>query len=201
MGAAFVLGVAFERLVTLRSHLVRRGAIVFLIGWFGVQAFQARSHALDYTDDLSFWRATAKAVPRSAKARLNYGVMLGVRQRLPERLKEGAVAIQLAPMWPMAHVYQGDTLCRMDRIDDAWPYYKKGFLLGPNQPNLVALGLQCLWDKSRIEPHRVELREMAAQTPGSWLAYLANDILDNGTENRGVQPKYRPRGYDEGPKK
>jgi hypothetical protein len=42
---------------------------------------------------------------------------------------------------------------------------------------------------------------MAAKHPGSWLAYLAYDILENGEEYKGVQPKYRPRGYNEGPKK
>jgi hypothetical protein len=201
IGAAFVLGAVIDQLVTLRKERSRQVATALVGCWFAVQVFQARRHAMDYTDDLSFWRATAEAVPKSAKARLNHGVMLGARQRLAERLHEGAEAMRLAPKWPMAHVYQGDTLCRMDRAVEAWPHYKEGFLLGPNEPNLIALGLQCLWDKKQIEPHREELRSMAEKTPGSWLAYLAYDILDNGVEHQGVQPKYRPRGYNEGPKK
>jgi hypothetical protein len=27
------------------------------------------------------------------------------------------------------------------------------------------------------------------------------DIVNNGDKHNGVQPKYRPRGYNEGPKK
>ncbi|MGC4066166.1 MAG: hypothetical protein QM784_16285 [Polyangiaceae bacterium] len=118
-----------------------------------------------------------------------------------ERLGEGAAAIRLAPHWPMAHVYQGDTLCRMGRLDEAWPHYRRGFELGPNESNLIALALQCLWDHQHLERHRAELSEMAEKVPGSWLSYLVFDILEHGGEHNGVQPKYRPRGYNEGPRK
>lgn len=201
IGAAFVLGALVHGVTLMKPGGLRRIAASALVAWFGFQAFQARCHAIDYTDDLSFWRATAHATPNSAKARLNHAVMLGARQRLPERLAEGAHAIRLAPKWPMARIYQGDTLCRMDRLDEAWPHYREGFELGPNESHLIALALQCLWDKKQIEPHRQELQALAAKHPGSWLAYLAYDILDNGEEYKGVQPKYRPRGYNEGPKK
>lgn len=201
IGASLVLGVIVHRLHELRSGKVNRVALSVFGLWLGFQLFQARRHALDYTDDLSFWRATAKATPNSAKARLNHAVMLGARNRLAERLAEGAHAVRLAPKWPMAHIYQGDTLCRMDKPAEAWPYYRKGFELGPNESNLIALALQCLWDKKHIEPHAEELKAMAAEHPGSWLAYLGNDIVENGEEHKGVQPKYRPRGYNEGPKK
>ncbi|HEY5959223.1 MAG TPA: tetratricopeptide repeat protein [Polyangiaceae bacterium] len=201
IGATLVLGALVNRWTTFQSGLSRKFTIGIVAVWFGIQMAQARLHAFDYTDDLSFWRATAKATPNSAKARLNHAVMLGARQRLPERLAEGAHAIELAPKWPMAHIYQGDTLCRMERPLEAWPHYVRGFELGPNESNLIALALQCLWDKKSIEPHRDELQSLAAKHPGSWLAYLAYDILDNGAEHNGVQPKYRPRGYNEGPKK
>jgi len=36
--------------------------------------------------------------------------------------------------------------------------------------------------------------------PGSWLAFLGSDLVYNGVANGGVQKKYRPRAYDEGPK-
>jgi hypothetical protein len=70
--------------------------------------------------------------------------------------------------------------------------------------SLVALGLQCLWDEKQLEedmPARDELRNAADEFPGSWLKYLVDDILSNGDEYKGVNPKYRPRGYNEGPKK
>lgn len=201
MGAAFVLGALLYRVVRMRSGNWRTLLLSVMGLGLVFQAVQARRHAIDYTDDLSSWRATARATPNSAKARLNHAVMLGARQRLQERLAEGAHAIRLAPKWPMAHIYQGDTLCRMERPDEAWPHYRNGSEIGPNESNLIAPALQCLWDKKRIEPHREELHAMAAKHPGSWLAYLAYDILENGEEYKGVQPKYRPRGYNEGPKK
>src|SRR5260370_24695868 len=105
----------------------RASAIVFVIVFMIVQGLCARAHANDYTDDLVFWNATRHAVPRSAKAHLNYSVMQGARGNLEERRKANAVALELAPKWPMANVYLGDTLCRMHRAEEAWPHYRDGF--------------------------------------------------------------------------
>jgi tetratricopeptide (TPR) repeat protein len=161
----------------------------------------ARKHALDYTDDLAFWSATREAAPESAKAHLNYSVMVGARGRLDERLAANRRAMEIAPEWPMAHVYYGDTLCRLKRTNDAWPHYKRGLELAPNDPNLIALSLQCLWDQNAIESRKDELIELSQRHPGSWLAFLASDIVWYGKQHGGVQKKYRPRSYDEGPKK
>ena len=49
-------------------------------------------------------------------------------------------------------------------------------------------------------PHEDELRDLAVDHEGSWLAYLATDTLANYEKNNGVDPKHRPRGYNEGPK-
>src|SRR5690606_2704180 len=57
-----------------RAGWVAAAAIVAFLGFQGVAA---RAHANDYTDDLVFWEATRRAVPRSAKAHLNYSVMQG----------------------------------------------------------------------------------------------------------------------------
>jgi hypothetical protein len=197
IGAALMVGPAVAWLLRRTASGVLRGA---LIAWFAFQAFSARWHALDYSDDLAFWRATMRAVPRSAKAQLNYSVMVGARDDLPERLAANKRAIALAPRWAMAHVYLGDTLCRMERAAEGWPSYVRGFELAPNDPNLVALGLQCLWDKKSIESRRDELLRMVSDHPGSWLAFLASDIVHNGKEHDGVQKQYRPRSYNGGPK-
>ncbi len=196
-----VVGLALV-LAPLLARLARHGRVgVALVAvFFGFQAVRTRMHALDYNTDLTFWRATAKAAPMSAKAHLNYGVMLGARGKLEERLIENRRALELAPHWPMAHVYYGDTLCRLHRADEAWPHFIRGFEMGPNDLNLIALGLQCLWDEKKIESHEEELLAAADEHPGTWLAYLGKDILYNGEEHGGVQKKYRPRGYDEGPK-
>ncbi|PIE05331.1 MAG: hypothetical protein CSA75_05310 [Sorangium cellulosum] len=175
-------------------------AVGLCVAFVTFQAGRARTHALHYADDLVFWDATRKSVPNSSKAHLNYSVMWGARGRLDIRLYANRDALKLAPKWPMAHVYLGDTLCRLHRPDEAWPHYKDGFELAPGDPNLIALALQCLYDESSLEKHRTELVELANKHPGSWLAYLANDTLNNAAKNKGVDPKYRPRGYNEGPK-
>ena len=195
-GVACLLSVLFTRLLLVRA----RWGTVVVFGFLGFQALAGRWHALDYTDDLIFWRATHNAVPRSAKAQLNYSVMLGARGELAERLKINGEAMRLAPKWPMAHVYYGDTLCRLKRAEEAWPHYIAGFELAPNDLNLIALGLQCAWDEKIIDTHKDELLALCDKYPGSWLAYLASDLVYNGVANGGVQKKYRPRAYDEGPK-
>jgi len=200
VGSSLILGAAFAWAAARPGW--RRGAVIGIACFFGFQAAKARWHALDYTSDLTFWRATARAVPNSAKAHLNHSVMVGAHNGdLPKRLAINGEAKRLAPEWPMAHVYYGDTLCRMNRAEEAWPHYKRGFELGPNDPNLLALGLQCLWDHKAIESRHDELLEMAEQSPGSWLAYFATEIVHRGAEHGGIEKKYRPRGYDEGPKK
>ncbi|MGH7293787.1 MAG: tetratricopeptide repeat protein, partial [Polyangiaceae bacterium] len=206
IGTAIVLAVAFAGLFSRarRVHAVPAAAGL-LAFYLGFQCVAARLHALDYTNDLVFWDATRKAVPRSAKAHLNYSVMLGARGDLEGRLVSNDVALHLAPEWPMASVYEGDTLCRLHRTTEALPHYLRGFELGPNDLSLIALGLQCLWDEKVISaeeaPARVDLQELADRFPGSWLKYLVDDTFENGEEYGGVNPKYRPRGYNEGPKK
>ncbi|HXN32689.1 MAG TPA: tetratricopeptide repeat protein [Polyangiaceae bacterium] len=203
VGSAIVLAIAFRRFVTAGGGVGRLGIGALLV-FFAVQCAAARRHAFDYTNDLVFWDATRKAVPRSAKAHLNYSVMLGARGDLEGRLVSNGAALGLAPGWPMANVYEGDTLCRLHRGEEALPHYLRGFSLGSNDMNLIALGLQCLWDEHQLDEDssaRTELQTLADQYPGSWLKYLVDDTLSNGDENHGVSPKYRPRGYNEGPKK
>jgi len=198
-----------------KTGLRRAHAIGLLVAAFTLfQSVAARLHANDYTTDLTFWDATRKAVPRSAKAHLNYSVMKGARGDLEARRAANAIALELAPEWPMASIYLGDTLCRMHRAPEAWPHYKKGFEMAQNDVNLLSLGLQCLWDEKLITPPkaeggepappesatRAELRVIAARHPGSWLEWLTNDIVANGETHKGVDPKHRPRGYNEGPK-
>ncbi len=214
VGTSLVIALALTKL--LERSRSRWVGVVFGV-FFGVQAFQARAHALDYMDDLTFWDATRRAVPLSAKAQLNYSVMLGARGQLRERLHYNEIALRLAPKWAMAHIYYGDTLCRLANTPDppsnkpdplkrlaraelAVPHYLKGFGLAPNDPNLISLALQCMWDEKLVPAHADELNDLAAQHPSSWLTFLVNDIVENGEKNGGVQKKYRPRSYDEGPR-
>jgi tetratricopeptide (TPR) repeat protein len=201
IGTALLIGLALSELYArLRSPAGARVAIALIAGFLGFQALRARMHALDYIDDLTFWNATRHAVPNSAKAHLNYSVMVGARGRLDERLAASKKALDIAPSWPMAHVYYGDTLCRLHRADEAWPHYARGFELAPNDSNLIALGLQCLWDEKGVEKRGDALVALGDKHPGSWLAYLARDIVYNGEQHGGVEKKYRPRSYNEGPK-
>jgi hypothetical protein len=204
IGSCLLLAIFFGWLLRrYREGRPRQVVVAGLVLFFLVQGVAARAHANDYTDDLVFWDATRKAVPRSAKAHLNYSVMKGARGDLQARLDANRTALELAPQWPMASIYLGDTLCRMHRAPEAWPHYKQGFELAPNDVNLVALALQCLWDEKLLEegsPVRAELDEIKDKHPGSWVEYLGRNILEHGTEHNGVEPKYRPRGYNEGPK-
>ncbi len=200
LGAA---GVSVWWFVKDRKANGARMAVVATFAFFLFQCFAARRHANDYTDDLVFWDATRRAVPRSAKAHLNYSVMKGARGDLEARRESNEVALELAPRWPMASIYLGDTLCRLHRAPEAWPHYVRGFELAPNDVNLIALAMQRLWDEKMLEEQsdvRRELDAMKDEHPGTWLEYLARDILEHGTEHNGVDPKYRPRGYNEGPK-
>jgi hypothetical protein len=201
IGSCFVIAAVVAWLYD-RTKGKNHGAIAIGIfaAFLAYQGARCRLHAFDYKDDLVFWDATRHAVPRSAKAHLNYSVMWGARGRLDIRLESNRVAAHLAPKWPMAHVYLGDTLCRLHRAPEAWPHYAKGFEMANGDPNLISLGLQCMWEEQDFEPHREELIEIASKYPGSWLHYLVHDVASNGTKNNGVDPKYRPRGYNEGPK-
>jgi hypothetical protein len=205
VGTSILIGLTLDMLFeeTRIRALYKRFAVGFVLFFFLFQAFSARRHANDYTDDLAFWDATRHAVPRSAKAHLNYSVMKGARGDLEERLVGNAEALKLSPDWPMANIYYGDTLCRLHRAKEAIPYYERGFELAYNDVNLIALGMQCLWDEKELAdeaPLRGDLSERAAKFPGSWYDYLVKDIIANGTEHNGVDPKHRPRGYNEGPK-
>jgi tetratricopeptide (TPR) repeat protein len=190
--------------VRQKTGLRRAHAVGLFVAAFTLfQSVAARLHANDYTTDLTFWDATRKAVPRSAKAHLNYSVMKGARGDLESRRAANVIALELAPEWPMASIYLGDTLCRLHRAPEAVPHYKRGFELAPNDINLIALALQCLWDEKMLvadAPLRSELDELGNKNPGSWLDYLVKDILAHGEEHNGVDPKHRPRGYNEGPK-
>ena len=107
----------------------------------------------------------------------------------------------------------------MHRAPEAVDDYLRGFNLAPNDMNLIALGVQCLWDErviSKVDNPEADdkkivpapdadastkLTALGIEHTGSWLTYIVDDTLRNGAANNGVNPKYRPRGYNEGPKK
>jgi hypothetical protein len=201
IGTSLLVGGAAAALLERTAGARKTAAICVVCAFFSFQAGKARAHALDYTDDLTFWRAALHSAPNSAKAHLNYSVMVGARNRLEERLESNRRALELAPDWPMAHVYYGDTLCRMHRARQAWPHYRRGFELAPDNSSLIALGLQCLYSEHAVNTAlEEELLGLARAHPGSWLDYLATDLVHNGKKHGGVEQKYRPRGYNEGPK-
>ncbi|HSC88693.1 MAG TPA: hypothetical protein VLC09_15535 [Polyangiaceae bacterium] len=201
IGFAVLAGLLVSRLCRRASQWPSQwpsrwvGALAAL--YLGIQAFAARTHALDYSDDLSFWEATARAVPESAKAQLNWGVMLGARGRLAERIERSRRAVELAPDWPMGRVYLADALCRAERPTEAWPQYLRGLELGHDQSALVALSLQCLWDHHAFASHEAELLALADRYPGSWLTYLAYEVAQRGELHGGVPKAQRPRGYNQ----
>ncbi len=201
IGSSLAIAVALASVCEpLRGRRLWRWSLPALVcGLFlGTQAQLARRHAAHYTDDLIFWRATKDAVPNSAKAHLNYSVMVGARGDLETRLEESYRALAIAPGWSMANIYTGDTLCRMHRPHDAWPHYKHGFELAPNDRGLISLALQCMHDENILLDYERELRTLSGANTGSWLAYLVDDTLKNHDDHGGVSPDYRPRSYNQG---
>ena len=86
--------------------------------------------------------------------------MKGARGDLERASPRTSIALELAPQWPMASIYIGDTLCRLHRADEAWPHYVSGFELAPNDVNLIALALQCLWDEKMLAEDSASAREL-----------------------------------------
>ena len=197
IGSAVLLAVGFVRVFeTARSDAERVGLRALLAAFVAIQCIAAWRHARDYASDLDFWEATRKAAPKSAKAHLNYSLAVGARGDLAARLAENEEALRLAPNWPMANVYEGDVLCRLRRTREGLPYFLRGFSLAPNDEHLVAAGLQSLWDAHQFEvdsPVPGDLEELADHHPGTWLAYLVRDTVENGTQRRGVDRRYLPR--------
>lgn len=172
----------------------RRTWMQLLVFGFLLQSLQSRAHAMHYWDDVAFWRATRMGDPPSAKAQLNYGIMVGARGDLETRLEHTRRAVALAPDWAMAHVYLGDVLCRMRRPDEALAHYERGLDLAPNKRSLVALALQCLWDQGAYQRSLPHLLVVAQRHPGSWVEFL---LGQTSRRHGGVPLHYRPRGYNE----
>jgi hypothetical protein len=153
------------------------------------QSIAARMHANDFNDDLSFWESAAHNTPMNAKAHLNYSVMLGARgqelrgmthtQAQEARLVENLRAAELAPDWDMALIYVGDTLCQLDRMDEAWTWYVKGFRAAPSNTGLMALALDCMSTKNALLGKEKEARAIAQepQYAGGWLKFMLEDTL------------------------
>jgi tetratricopeptide (TPR) repeat protein len=192
------------------AWLVRRkwtAGVAAAIAFVAMQAGFARKHANHFHDDLAFWQAAAAAVPNSAKAHLNYSVMLGARagelwkytpqQAQEARLAENIRATELAPRWDMAFIYVGDTLCQLNRFDEAWDWYAKGFRIGPANTGLIALALQCLSDHNALLAKETEAREVANEEAmrGTWYAYLVDETLGRERRCRGIDPD--PNQFEE----
>ncbi len=126
--------------------------------------------------------------------------MLGARGQLEDRLKINAEAMRLAPKWPMAHVYYGDTLCRLKRAEQAWPHYMHGFELAPNDLNLIALGLQCAWEEKIIESPQGRAARGFRSTPRELARVSRQRPRVQWRGERGSAEEVSPRAYDEGPK-
>lgn len=79
----------------------------------------------DWNDDLSLFRATAEASPRSGKARANHAVALIRAERYPEALEEAQAATRTAPNYPAAEGALGTALFRLGRPGEAIPHLRR----------------------------------------------------------------------------
>ncbi|GAC1574634.1 MAG: hypothetical protein NVS3B20_06260 [Polyangiales bacterium] len=173
---------------------------VFLL----VQLVQARRHTNHFKNDLTFWQSASLAVPNSAKAHLNYSVMLGARavelwkyttkQAQEARLVENIRATELAPHWDMAFIYVGDTLCQLNRMDEAWDWYKKGFRIGPANRSLIALALQCMSDHNALLAKETDALALVSEKDlaNSWADHILRDTLKREHNCRGISQTPAP---------
>jgi hypothetical protein len=175
--------------------IVRRaqGAVFLVV----LSVVQARAHALHYASDVVFWRATSSGAPASAKSYLNYGVMVGARGDLDERLKYTKASVQAAPDWAMGQIYLGDVYCRRREPERAFPHYFRGLALVARKKDLTALALQCMWERGIFDAHRQEIQDLAAAHPKSWLDYFVRELSQQRKGAEGIPRKYRPRRYNE----
>jgi tetratricopeptide (TPR) repeat protein len=191
IGVCIVLGALWPRLGRYRAS-PRVLTLVLL-----TSALQARAHALHYESDVLFWRATSHGTPGSAKAHLNLGVMLGARGDPEGRVRATRRSVELSPKWPLAHVYLADAMCRAGRPSEAIPHYVRGLELAPDQKDIAALSLQCLWDTGTFEKARPALERVATRDPRGWLGFLLGQVVSHGQENGGVPSAYRSHGYNQ----
>lgn len=191
LGVCVVLCALWPRLERFRAA-PRVLSLVLL-----TSALQARAHALHYESDVLFWRATSHGTPGSAKAHLNLGVMLGARDDPEGRVRATKRSVELSPQWPLGHVYLGDALCRSGKVEEALAHYVRGLELAPDQKDIAALSLQCLWDTGAFEQARPALERVAARDPRGWLSYLLGEVVVRGRENDGVPSEYRSHGYNQ----
>lgn len=182
-----------------RTRHVRNGlpAILGVGAFLLVHCVQARAHALDYSDELSFWAATREASPRSAKAHLNYSTMWVPLGRHDLRLEPNLEALELAPEWPKANVYLGDTLCHLQRFDEAWEPIIRGLRLDPEGEHLITMGLRCLLHSRLLVQRKSELSALAREYPETWLSHYIDNILNEMAAKAGGpsgnQPNQEPK--------
>lgn len=191
VGVSLLLSSVISELLRTRPR-----ALSLVVFFFFLQAHAARSHALIFSDDVTFWRATSRGAPASAKAHLNYGVMAGARGDLDARLSSTELAVRLAPDWPMGRIYLADAWCRKGDLTRARPHYLEGLSHATSSQALTALALQCIWEAGAFESYRGDLQALARQAPDSWLDYLLYRLDTDGDVHQGLPPEYRARGYN-----
>ena len=192
IGVAIVMGLA------LSSALRRRS--LWLLPLLALLLFQiprARIHADAWSYDLSLWKAAVENSPRSAKAHLNYGAILGNRGRLDERVVHSKEALRLAPRWVLARYYLPDSLCRAGKFEEAFPLYQSALNAAPQDKNLVVMALQCLWDSGMTKRYKKELEEIAEENANTWAGKITKQVLETGKEFNGVHPEFRPPAFSQ----
>lgn len=174
IGSSLALAVGAARLLAETTARSARKAGLAVVGVFlAFQALAARRHALDYRSELAFWRATCEASPRSAKAHLNLGAVLGARGDHQGQLAADAEALRLAPRWPTANVHEGEALCRLHRVDEAVPYLVRGLDAAPGDDELATLAVRCLSDEHALADGsraRAAMESLARRRPSSRVA-------------------------------
>lgn len=100
--------------------------VVWAAGAVALIALGARTwtRTQEWKDDLSLFRSTAKANPRSLLARFDYGVELKDRGDLEGARAEWLAALAIAPKDPGTHAQLGTLAAVEGRLDEAEMHYR-----------------------------------------------------------------------------
>lgn len=122
-----------ERLVpeVRPRRTVRAVAVLALAGVVGGLGVLTLERNRDYWSEERIWQDTVDKRPDNPRARLNYGVQLAARRRLPEAETQLREALRLKEPVAKAHLNLGSILCSEQRFGEGVPHLERAIALDP----------------------------------------------------------------------
>jgi len=168
-----------SRYVAVALHAAAAVLLVLAVG-------RTRLHAEDFHDDLSLYRATAAACPRSAKAQYNLGNALSRARKDAEAIEAFRSSVAIAPWLAIAHNNMGSAYLNLGRYREAEGAYREAARISPMliSPHESLAGL--LYQDGRLEESREEARIALSLNPNPAEADQLADLV------RRIDARLRP---------